>query len=63
MDEEPVNENAKAKKPLSDGFIPTLKGKKVVIRLVSGGRRLSLNPLMERPKCKSRSTRPQMLGY
>jgi RNA chaperone Hfq len=26
-----------AKKPPSYGFIPTLKGKKVVIRLVSGG--------------------------
>ena len=37
MDEEPVNENANAKKPPSYGFIPTLKGKKVVICLVSGG--------------------------
>jgi RNA chaperone Hfq len=37
MDEEPVNENAKATKPLSNGFIPKLNGKKVVIRLVSGG--------------------------
>ena len=37
MNEEPVNENAKATKPLSNGFLPTLKGKKVVIRLVSGG--------------------------
>jgi sRNA-binding regulator protein Hfq len=37
MDEEPVSEKAKAKEQLSDGFIPTLKGKKVVIRLVSGG--------------------------
>jgi RNA chaperone Hfq len=37
MNEEPVNENAKATKTLSNGFMPTLKGKKVVIRLVSGG--------------------------
>ena len=37
MNEEPVNENAIATKPLSNGFLPTLKGKKVVIRLVSGG--------------------------
>jgi hypothetical protein len=38
MGEEPVNENVKAEKPLSDGFIPTLKGKKVVIRLVSSAK-------------------------
>jgi hypothetical protein len=37
MDEELVNENTKATKTLSSGFMPTLKGKKVVIRLVSGG--------------------------
>ena len=32
MDEEPVN-----KKPLTNGFTPKLKDKKVTIRLVSGG--------------------------
>jgi RNA chaperone Hfq len=32
MDEEPTN-----KKPLTNGFIPNLKGKKIVIRLTSGG--------------------------
>jgi sRNA-binding regulator protein Hfq len=38
MDEEPINEKAKdAIKPLSNGFIPELKGKKVIIRLISGG--------------------------
>ena len=37
MDEEPVSENARATKPPSDEIIPKLKGKKVVIRLVSGG--------------------------
>jgi len=38
MDEEPANKEAKsAIKPLTNGFIPTLKGKKVIIRLVSGG--------------------------
>jgi len=35
MDEEPVNK--KPKKPLTNGFIPKLKDKKVTIRLVSGG--------------------------
>jgi RNA chaperone Hfq len=37
MNEKPVNENAKITTPPSNGFIPKLKGKKVVIRLVSGG--------------------------
>jgi RNA chaperone Hfq len=37
MNKEPVNETAKRAKLLTNGFIPTLKGKKVVIRLVSGG--------------------------
>jgi len=32
MDGEPAN-----KKPLTNGFIPKLKGKKVIIRLVLGG--------------------------
>jgi RNA chaperone Hfq len=32
-----VEEVKRAGKPLSNGFIPKLKGKKVVIRLVSGG--------------------------
>lgn len=35
MDGEPVSKNQK--KPLTNGFIPKLKGKKVTIRLVSGG--------------------------
>lgn len=35
MDSEPVSK--KTKKPLTNGLIPTLKGKKVTIRLVSGG--------------------------
>ncbi|MFA5378340.1 MAG: hypothetical protein WC455_21480 [Dehalococcoidia bacterium] len=35
MDDEPVNK--KPKKPLTNGFIPKLKGKKVIIHLVSGG--------------------------
>jgi len=37
MNKEPVNETAKRAKLLTNGFIPDLKGKKVVIRLVSGG--------------------------
>jgi sRNA-binding regulator protein Hfq len=38
MDEEPANTKAKrTTKPLTNGFIPTLMGKKVIIRLVSGG--------------------------
>ncbi len=37
MNKEPVNETAKQAKLLTNGFIPDLKGKKVVIRLVSGG--------------------------
>jgi sRNA-binding regulator protein Hfq len=35
MDGEPVSK--KQKKPLTNGFIPKLKGKRVTIRLVSGG--------------------------
>lgn len=35
MGGEPVGK--KQKKPLTNGFIPKLKGKKVTIRLVSGG--------------------------
>jgi len=35
MDSEPVGK--KRKKPLTNGFIPKLKGKKVTICLVSGG--------------------------
>jgi len=35
MDEEPVNKAPK--KPLTNGFIPKLKDKKVIIRLVTGG--------------------------
>ena len=35
MDNEPVIK--KPKKPLTNGFIPKLKDKKVTIRLVSGG--------------------------
>jgi len=35
MDGEPVDK--KPKKPLTNGFIPKLKDKKVTIRLVSGG--------------------------
>ncbi len=35
MDGEPVNK--KPKKPLTNGFIPKLKDKKVIIRMVSGG--------------------------
>jgi len=35
MGGEPVSK--KQKKPLTNGFIPELKGKKVTIRLVSGG--------------------------
>ncbi len=35
MSGEPVGK--KQKKPLTNGFIPELKGKKVIIRLVSGG--------------------------
>ena len=37
MNKEPVNETAKRAKLLTNGFIPDLKGKKVTIRLVSGG--------------------------
>ena len=37
MNTEPVNETTKRAKLLTNGFIPDLKGKKVVIRLVSGG--------------------------
>ena len=38
MDTELVKEEANRKtKPLTNEFIPTLKGKKVIIRLVSGG--------------------------
>ena len=37
MNKEPVNETTKHTKLLTNGFIPDLKGKKVVIRLVSGG--------------------------
>ena len=37
MNKEPVNETTKHAKLLTNGFIPDLKGKKVVIRLVSGG--------------------------
>lgn len=37
MNKEPVNETAKRAKLLTNGFIPDLKGKKVVVRLVSGG--------------------------
>jgi RNA chaperone Hfq len=37
MNKEPVNETTKRAKLLTNGFIPDLKGKKVVIRLVSGG--------------------------
>ena len=32
-----AEEAKRAGKPLINGFIPTLKGKKVIIRLVSGG--------------------------
>jgi sRNA-binding regulator protein Hfq len=35
MDSEPVSK--KQKKPLTNGFIPKLKGKKVIISLTSGG--------------------------
>ena len=35
IDDEPVTK--KTKKPLTNGFIPKLKDKKVTIRLVSGG--------------------------
>ena len=37
MNKEPVNETTKHAKLLTNGFIPDLKGKKVVVRLVSGG--------------------------
>ena len=37
MNKEPVNETAKRAKLLTNGFIPDLKGKKVIIRLASGG--------------------------
>ena len=37
MNKEPVNETANRAKLLTNGFIPDLKGKKVTIRLVSGG--------------------------
>jgi RNA chaperone Hfq len=37
MNKEPVNETTKRAKLLTNGFIPDLKGKKVVVRLVSGG--------------------------
>jgi len=37
MNKDPVNETTKRAKLLTNGFIPDLKGKKVVIRLVSGG--------------------------
>jgi len=37
MNKEPVNETANRAKLLTNGFIPDLKGKKVVIRLTSGG--------------------------
>ena len=38
MDTELVKEEAKsATKPLTNGFIPNLKGKKIVIHLTSGG--------------------------
>jgi RNA chaperone Hfq len=38
MDTDHVKEEAnRTTKPLTNGFIPKLKGKKVIIRLVSGG--------------------------
>ena len=37
MIKEPVNETTKRANLLTNGFIPDIKGKKVVIRLVSGG--------------------------
>ena len=37
MNKEPVNETTKRAKLLTNGFIPDRKGKKVTIRLVSGG--------------------------
>jgi RNA chaperone Hfq len=37
MNKEPVNETANRAKLLTNGCIPDLKGKKVTIRLVSGG--------------------------
>jgi RNA chaperone Hfq len=38
MDEESANKKAKSStKPLTNGFTPKLKGKKVIIRLISGG--------------------------
>jgi hypothetical protein len=38
MDTDLVKEEAnRTTKPLTNGFIPKLKGKKVIIRLVSGG--------------------------
>jgi len=37
MNNEPVNETTKRAKLLTNGFIPKLMGKKVIIRLVSGG--------------------------
>jgi RNA chaperone Hfq len=37
MNKEPVNETTKRANLLTNGFIPDLKGKKVTIRLVSGG--------------------------
>ena len=37
MNKEPVNETANRAKLLTNGFIPDIKGKKVIIRLVSGG--------------------------
>jgi sRNA-binding regulator protein Hfq len=35
MEGEPVNK--KPKKPLTNGFIPKLKDKKIIIRLITGG--------------------------
>ena len=37
MNKEPVDETAKRAKLPTNGFIPDLKSKKVIIRLVSGG--------------------------
>ncbi len=38
MDEEPENEKAKStSKPLQYGFTPKFKGKKIIVRLISGG--------------------------
>jgi RNA chaperone Hfq len=37
MNEDPVNETTKRAKLLTNKFIPDIEGKKVIIRLVSGG--------------------------